>query len=673
YLDAMGEYEPFPGICLVDTFELAEPKQSTLGFMNEENTARVQRQKQSPIFVIIGNPPYNAQQADEDDGNKNRHYIEIDRRIADTYARDSKATLRNSLSDPYVKAIRWASDRIGEEGIVALVTNNSFVHSISFDGMRLNLARDFSAIYVVNLGGNVRANPKLSGTVNNVFGIQVGVSINLFIRAKSKNRRCNLFYVSMDDYWRKEQKYNFLDEAVSASRVQFVELTPDRKNNWLTDDLSANYDFFLAAASKDDAEPALFEIISNGVKTNRDSWAYNFQPEIVSANIQRSIEFYEAERARWNRSRLKEQELDGFLKPADTEISWSAGLKSLLVRNAEIPFDPANIRKSRYRPFVNACLYFDKFLTERRLKFPRIFPTAKSEKENLVIAVTGHSQVPFSAQMVECIPCIDVGGRPGQCFPFYTYDEDGTNRRENITDWALEQFRAHYADRSITKWDIFHYVYAVLHHPVYRERYAANLKRELPRIPFAGSNAGPSTTPANSAGSGRDDDRVVFREFVKAGERLADLHVNYEKQPDAAENAGPSTAPRKERGSGRDDGALKWLENPQGKLSYRVEKMRLSKDKTCLIYNEYWTLTSIPAEVYEYRLGNRSALEWIVDQYQVSTDKRSGIVNDPNREDDAEYIKRLIGQVIYVSLETVKIVKALPEWAVAEMSAAQSA
>jgi len=205
-----------------------------------------------------------------------------------------------------------------------------------------------------------------------------------------------------------------------------------------------------------------------------------------------------------------------------------------------------------------------------------------------------------------------------QCFPFYTYADDCSNRRENITDWALEQFRTHYHDDRISKWDIFHYAYALLHHPSYREKYAANLRRELPRIPYAPD----------------------FRIFAKAGAKLADLHVNYEKQAEYP---------------------LQRLESKDALLNWRVEKMKLSRDKTQLIYNDFLRLGGIPPEVFEYRLGNRSALDWIVDQYQVSTDKRSGIVNDPNRADDPEYIVRLIGKVITVSLETVKIVKSLPE------------
>jgi predicted helicase len=274
---------------------------------------------------------------------------------------------------------------------------------------------------------------------------------------------------------------------------------------------------------------------------------------------------------------------------------------------------------------------------------------------------------------VDVVPDLHLTG-DSQCFPFYTYDEDGSNRRENITDWALNEFRTHYSDTNITKWDIFHYVYAVLHHPEYRERYAANLKRELPRIPFVASGlssvdegAGlqasrkdalnaPSTLPKASAqptaerhketadpstppeaGSARDD-KSVFWQFAEAGRLLANLHVNYEQQIQYP---------------------LEHVE--KGQLNWRVEKMRLGKDKTSIIYNDFLTLRGIPPETYEYRLGNRSALEWVIDQYQVSTDKRSGITNDPNRADDPEYILRLIGQVIAVSLETVKIIQSLPQ------------
>jgi predicted helicase len=273
-----------------------------------------------------------------------------------------------------------------------------------------------------------------------------------------------------------------------------------------------------------------------------------------------------------------------------------------------------------YRPFTKQSCYFDAIFLHRLAQFPIFVPTKVAEEENSILCLPGPgSEKPFHILAARGVVDLHLSGAGAstECFAFYIYDEDGTNRRENITDWALNEFRTQYKDQKIGKWDIFHYVYGVLHSPEYRERYAANLKRELPRIPFAPD----------------------FWGFAKAGERLADLHVNYEKQPEYP---------------------LQRIENPKEKLNWRVEKMRLSKDKTLLIYNQFWTLSGIPPETYEYRLGNRSALEWIVDQYQVSTDKRSGITNDPNRQDDPTYILRLIGQVITVSLETVKIIRSFP-------------
>jgi len=272
-----------------------------------------------------------------------------------------------------------------------------------------------------------------------------------------------------------------------------------------------------------------------------------------------------------------------------------------------------------YRPFNRKNLYFDELLNQRRYRQHEISPSEGTE--NRMIAATGvGAQQPFASFVVAGLPDLNFfgSGTVPQWFPFYTYDEDGSNCRENITDWALEKFRTYYKDRSISKWDIFHHVYAVLHHPEYRERYAANLRRELPRVPF---------TPD-------------FRPFVKAGERLSDLHLNYEKQPEYK---------------------LEQIEKEGEQLDLRVEKMRLSSDKASIVYNDFLTLKGIPPETYQYRLGNRSALEWIIDQYQLSTDKRSGINNDPNRADDPQYILRLLGQVITVSLETNKVVHSLPE------------
>ena len=641
YFERTGEYQAFPGICLVDTFELAESKQAPL--FTAENTQRVERQKQTSIFVVIGNPPYNVGQVQEEENNRNRKYPTLDRRLSETYAEASVASSVSKLSDPYVKAMRWASDRIGKEGLVVFVTNNSFLEQIAFDGMRRCLAKDFDQIHILDLGGNVRKNPKLSGTTHNVFGIQVGVSINLLVRTGS-GRPPRIYYSSVGGDWRKEQKYKQLDQTGGIDGVSWQDVTPDRNANWLTQELKQEYDAFLPLGSKSEKTgteaSAIFLDFSIGANTARDFWVYNFQRSVLVENVQQTIEFYNLELLRLQR-KPKRIPLDQFISKDDRKIKWSSKLKELLASGVEARFTVENVRNAIYRPFTREFTYFDSILTHRRGRLPHFFPTPPSEKENAVLWVKTGGDWPVFALAVTWIP--DFLPQAGsQCFPFYTYAEDGTHRRENITDWALEQFRTHYHDPSITKWDIFHYIYAVLHHPEYRERYAANLRRELPRIPFATAQVHPvpSVSPVVK-------DFDLFSQLAKAGQRLAEIHVRYEQQPEYK---------------------LTKVEKKGEKLDYRVTKMKLSKDKTTLIYNQFLTLSGIPKETYDYRLGNRSALEWVIDQYQISTDKRSGITNDPNRDKDKEYILRLIGQVITVSLETVRIVKALPELHISEMS-----
>ena len=624
YYELTSSYQPFEGICLVDTFELAEGKQ--LPLFTEENTARVERQKRAPIFVIIGNPPYNAGQVNENDNNKNRKYPAIDSRVFQTYGKASQATLQRKLNDPYVKAIRWASDRIGKEGIVALVTNNSFVTEITFDGMRRCLEGNFDAIYILDLGGNVRKNPKLSGTTHNVFGIQVGVSVNLFIKRKgSEPRQARVYYARVDELWRKEEKYDFLDSKEYFGNVRWEEKKPDANHTWLTEGMSEAFKSFLplgtkAAKSSRAEAKAIFKLFSLGVGTNRDEWVCAFQRESLEQKVMRFIKNYNLEVARFSQeSKIKDiKDIDEFVNDDPSFIKWTDRLKEALQQRKTLSFNSAKIRDSMYRPFVKQVLYFDHLLNQRRYRQSVIFPTDLTEAENRVICVPGvGNRRAFGCMMANVITSLDLAFEKSQCFPLYTYAEDGSNRRGNITDWALGQFREHYHDDRISKWDIFHYTYGILHHPQYREKYAVNLRRELPRIPFAPDFSG----------------------FAKAGEKLADLHVNYEKQSEYT---------------------LQRLESKDTPLNWRVEKMKLSKDKTQLIYNDFLILGGIPSEVFGYRLGNRSALDWIVDQYQVSTDKRSGILNDPNRPDDPDYIVRLIGKIVTVSLETMKIVKDLP-------------
>ena len=641
YFEKTGNYEPFPHICFVDTFDtfglMDAPHQTgQFSYFTPENTLRVEEQREIPMFVVIGNPPYNAGQKNENDNNKNRRHVGVDARVRDTFAADSSAQLKNKLYDPYVKAFRWAMDKLGDEGVVAFVTNNSFIDAQMFDGMRKHLSEEFDTLYILDLGGNVRKGQPGDA---NVFGIQVGVSINILVRSKREVGGVSnpdlAFQIRYNDETAdlsKTRTFAFLDEHQHVGNVAWEELTPDKRHTWLTADLHNDFDTFIpmgrksAKATRGDVEDALFKTYSVGVLTARDAWAYNFSRDVLAHNMQEMIEFYNSEASKWERWVERTQNVDAFVSIDSTKIKWTDRLKAELAKGKLVAFTPKQIRDSLYRPFTKSNLYFDKLMNQRTYVFPSIFPTPETELDNRVIWLKVGQEWPMFALMVDKIPEALPQGA-SQCFPFYTYNEDGTNRRENITDWALTEFQTHYRDDTITKWDIFHYTYGFLHHPDYREKYQENLKRDLPHIP----------TPLASLDRGVAAD---FWEFAKAGARLADLHVNYESQPEYDK--------------------LNPIETPGMQAGLSVDRMKFSKDKTLLKYNDFLTLEGIPAEVFEYRLGNRSALEWVVDQYRVKIDKRSGIVNDPNRDEDEEYILRLIGQVITVSLETVDIVNRLP-------------
>ena len=556
YYDATERYEPFEGICLVDTFDLAEDRQ--LPLFAPENTQRVEGQKRTPMFVVIGNPPYNVGQVNENDNNKNRKYPTMDKRVRETYSQDSKATNKNALADPYVKAFRWAADRIGEEGIVAFVTNSGFLDGVASDGMRKHLADDFDVIYILDLGGNVKKNPKLSGTTHNVFGIQVGVSVNLLVKKNGKtDSRSRIFYARVDEFWRKEEKYRYLNEKEHYGNVEWQPIKPDKRDTWLTEGLHAEFEDFVPIGSKETkaakGEPVevIFKLYSRGVATCRDAWAYNFESSTLNVNMRRMIDTYNEQVFMWEQHSKKGASVDDSVVYDDARISWSEALKANLRRGRLVEFAEHRVRESLYRPFTKSNLYFGRMMNERVYLFPSIFPTPETEVENRVICLTAvGNKLPFHCIITRQIADLHLTG-DSQCFPFYTYDEDGGNRSENITDWALDRFRSHYRDDTITKWDIFHYVYGLLHHPVYRERYQANLKRDLPRIPFAPD----------------------FRAFSEAGARLATIHVGYEEQPEYR---------------------LRQVETPGTPLDWRVEKMRLSKDKAQLRYNDFLTLDGIP-------------------------------------------------------------------------------
>jgi predicted helicase len=489
YYNRIGEYNPFEGICLVDTFGSEDERQRPQLF-TEENTERVKRQQGESIKVIIGNPPYNAWQVNANDNNQNRTYEHIDGRVRETYANDSSATLKNALYDPYVKAIRWATDRIGDEGIVAFVTNNSFVDNKAFDGMRKHLEEDFDSLYIIDCGGNVRKNPRLSGTKHNVFGIQVGVSINLLVKRKhSESSTSQINYFRMGEFLRKEERYEVLNEMGSYKGVDWEKLTPDSKNRWLVDPETREFETYIQMSSRggnqDEKIGSIFREYGNGVKTSKNAFVYDFVDSKLGDRMQKMIEVYNREVDRWSRY-TGNQGIRDFLISDDTQIKWTRELRRRVRQGKKTEFSASNVEEAQFRPFVEKKLYYDELLLNRSGPFSNALPTTEAKEENRLLWVKEGSGWDFFALAVN--QHVDLLPQSGsQCFPFYLYEEDGTSRQENVTDWAQERFQSHYRDTSITKWNIFHFVYAVLHHPHYRERYEGNLNRSLPRIPYAPS------------------------------------------------------------------------------------------------------------------------------------------------------------------------------------------
>jgi predicted helicase len=432
-----------------------------------------------------------------------------------------------------------------------------------------------------------------------------------------------IYYAETGENWRKEEKFAFLERVQSISGVEWRELTPDENHTWLTEGLRDEFATFIpigtkeAKASKEMNVQTIFKTYSLGVSTNRDDVVYDFNKNALLGRVKKFCEEYNAEVVRYQQNG-KPKNIDSFVQYE--QLKWSLFLKNKLKRGNLAECALEQLRCSLYRPFTKRFIYLNDILIDVPSLQKFFTPNLYAEIENRIFYVSDKGmRSPFSVLLTNHFGdlhlCASADGF--QSFAFYTYNEDGANRLENVTDWALGKFCERYRDPKIAKWDVFYYVYALLHHPAYRERYAANLKRELPRIPFAPD----------------------FWGFVEAGRRLADLHVNYERQPEYP---------------------LRHVENESVPVSFRVEKMRLSKDRTALAYNKFLTLEGVPPVAFEYRLGNRSALEWVIDQYQVTTDKRSGITSDPNRDDDPEYVVRLVKQVTSVSVETVKTVAALP-------------
>ncbi len=666
YAAITGQYEEFPNLCFVDTLDnvgLHTAAKGTtadiFGSVSEENVARIKRQNSKRISVIIGNPPYNANQANENDNNKNREYPVIDKRIKDTYIHESKAQ-KTKLYDMYARFFRWASDRLSENGVLAFITNRSFIESRTFDGFRKTVAQEFSDIYVVDLGGDVRANPKLSGTKHNVFGIQTGVAISFFIKKAKRTVRpepveglrstsahastssartgvARIYYIRRPEMETADEKISFLANNTARS-LSFDEVQPDKTHNWVN--LTSNdFDTLLPLASKDTKaaktaakERAIFKLFSLGVSTNRDDWITDFNANYLAKKMEWFVNRYDQIRAKNS----------GFA----TDIKWSRNLKRRLSSGLTEKYTRQLVRSSMYRPFTRLYLYdSDLFIDELGLS-RAFFPV---DRENKAICVS------FSKDYI-----VSVSSEPydlhfvgdAQGVALYRYDETG-NRADNITDWALKQFTAQYADeigkgkgaRKITKEAIFHYCYAVLHDPLYREKYAQNLKREFPRIPFY-----------------KD-----FWQWAAWGEALMQLHIGYEAVepfklkrtdiPDEKVRTAGQPSPQSSPASGRGGEREK-----QSSILAPKALLRADKDAGSITLDSETTLRGIPPEAWGYKLGNRCALEWVLDQYKEKKPKDPTIREKFDTYRFADYKEKvidLLARVTTVSVETQRITQAM--------------
>ncbi|WP_375638252.1 DEAD/DEAH box helicase [Bartonella sp. AA16NXGY] len=675
-----GDYVPFEGICLTDTFQLYEQEKDLISDLLVDNSTRRAHQKELDIRVIVGNPPYSSGQKSENDNAQNIGYPKLDRRIRETYAAQSKASNVNGLYDSYIRAIRWASDRIKDCGVIGFVTNSGFINGYSTSGLRKELNEEFSSIYVFNLRGDIRKNMMSKGAARegqNVFGSgsMAGIAVTLFIKNPNVTEHCKIHYYNIGDNLTTKEKLSQLQRLGSVGGIKrehgWQMITPDEYGDWLN---QRNSDFkkFLALGDKKGSDKKLFETFSRGIITTRDAWAYNSSRENLAKNMRNTITFYNNEVERFNNvyahsdRKARANAVNDFVDTDTQKISWSSSLKEELVRGKFSEFESNCLVQSLYRPFTQQWLYYNRTFNERVYQMPRIFPM-KQAVENRVIQVTGvGASSGFSVLMTKNLSNLHAMDT-GQCFPRYVYEdvaplgakkgnqvhlfanfaeeskETGLQRRDALTDEGLAYFKAAYPGEMITKDDLFYYVYGILHSEDYRARYAHNLSKQLPRIPTVK----------------KVED---FWAFVTAGRKLGDLHMNYEEvepYPVTYKQGDPRT----------------WVISDE-KSFYRVEAMKFAGkrgaiDKSTVIYNAHITMQNIPLEAYEYVINGRPALEWVMERQVVKTDKASGIVNDANRYavetvGNPAYPLELFQRVITVSLETMKIVRNLPKLEVRE-------
>ncbi|MHB1582499.1 MAG: DEAD/DEAH box helicase [Acidimicrobiales bacterium] len=637
-----GPYEPFPGIVLTDTFQLGEGTGEMLPEFLRPNSERARRQQDLPITVVLGNPPYSVGQGSENDNNKNLAYPKLDERIRTTYAARSSATLKNSLYDSYIRAIRWASDRIGERGVVCFVTNGAFIDSGSADGLRKALADEFSAVWCLNLRGNQRTQGEVSRREGGkIFGqgSRTPVAVTLLVKNPDHHGPAAISYHDIGDYLSREEKLAKVATFGEVSLVPWEQITPNEAGDWINQRSEIFGTFAPLGDKKAAADDAVFTTYSNGVKTNRDAWAYNFSRDELLANMARTIDVYNDERQRFAERvatglvQATDEAVTKFVDLDPGKISWTRELKADLRLNKASTLSPQHAVPSMYRPFCKQWLYFDRQWNNCVYQIPSLFPSP--EHENRVIAVSGvGAGAGYSVLMTDAIPCLTLAGagNSNQCFPRYRYTEiggedslfassgTGYERHDAISPRTLDRYRERYGDK-VSADDVFHYVYGLLHSPEYTSRFAAELGKMIPRIPMV------------------ED----FWAFAGAGAALTDWHLGYETVEPWPLDGLP------------DEGA-----DPK---TLRVEKMRFLKkgDRTSIVVNGHVTLSGIPEGAYRYQVNGRSAIEWILDRYRIKADKASGIVNDPNTwSDDPRYIVDLLARIVRVSLESMTIIDGLP-------------
>ncbi len=636
----MGHYKQFPNLCFVDTLDntagLGAGVQHDIFGISSENATRIRRQNERRISVVIGNPPYNANQKNENENNKNREYPTIDKRIKNTYIKHSTAQ-KTKAYDMYTRFYRWAMDRVDTNGVIAFITNRSFIDSRTLDGFRKCVQDEFAYAYIIDTHSDVRANPKIAGTSHNVFGIQTGVAVMFLVRKEQQSGPCQIFYTELSDEMRKEEKWEWFRVNEDFGKLQFRSIAPDKSNHWISIDAN-DFDTLLPSISKDvkagRSTQALFKDFTLGVVTARDEWVFGLDEDDVSARVKHLIASYNKDVANLigrSAEEVKEKTSHG--------IKWTRAVKRDLAKGKKYAFDDRNIIDASYRPFVDRKLYFSGQLNEMQYQLPYLF-----REENPTIAfLCVSSQNPLAALGTKKVfdYCYLKKGNGGtQSLSLYSFDDDGT-RRDNLTDWGLAQFTTHYGDKKIKKEDVFRYVYAVLHDPAYREKYKLNLKREFPRIPFY-----------------KD-----FWQWSKWGKELMDLHIGYETvEPYKLELVTSTTkAEQKKQKKLIEDEA----HEPQALYARQPKvKVKLKADKEAGIIelDELTLLKGIPREAWDYKLGNRSALEWVLDQYKEKTPKDPTIrekFNTYRFADHKEKVIDLLRRVCTVSVRTVEVVRGM--------------